>query len=226
VGCSLVAADIYRLLNKKWFFDQEIQLVIDVGANEGQFIRTSLALMPQTPIFAFEPNPDSLQKLHDAKWGKDLVEIFPFALGSKSEMLPLNISHFSPASSLLKSSKTQLAEFSYTFTDKVVDVKVERLDVIINPTQERILLKIDVQGFELEVLKGATNLFDRVSVVLCEANLTDLYDKQCEFEEITSFLYQNGFQLIDIGQPIRSNANEEILYVDLAFVRTLKNILV
>ncbi|MFM6472585.1 MAG: hypothetical protein ACKPGH_03615, partial [Dolichospermum sp.] len=53
------SADIYQLLNKKWFPKTDIKLVIDVGANEGQFIKTALALMPETKILAFEPNPVS-----------------------------------------------------------------------------------------------------------------------------------------------------------------------
>lgn len=97
-GC----ADIYKLINKKWFSKTDIKIVIDVGANDGQFIRTSLALMPQAKILAFEPNPDSVQKLENGDWDVSKVKIFPFALGNISDDLPLNISCFSPASSLLK----------------------------------------------------------------------------------------------------------------------------
>lgn len=218
-GC----ADIYQLLNKKWFPKTDIKLVIDVGANEGQFIRTSLALMPDTKILAFEPNPESVLKLQQANWNAMQVQIFNLALGSCQDYLPLNVAEFSPASSLLKNSQQLNQEFPNLLTDKVISVEIDRLDNILKKLDiplfdKSLLLKIDVQGFELEVLKGATELFKKISVILCEVNLASLYEEQCSFNEIIFFLYQNNFRLIDIGQAIRSRSNEEILYMDLAFI--------
>jgi FkbM family methyltransferase len=217
------SADIYQLLNKKWFPKTEIKLVIDIGANEGQFIRTSLALMPHTKILAFEPNPESVQKLQEANWDAIQVQIFTLALGSCQDYLPLNVAKFSPASSLLKNTQTNLQEFPSVLTEKVINVEIDRLDNIfkkldISLCNKSLLLKIDVQGFELEVLKGATELFEKIAVIVCEVNLTSFYEQQCSLNEIIFFLYHNNFRLIDIGQPIRSRVNEEILYVDLAFI--------
>jgi FkbM family methyltransferase len=223
-GC----ADIYKLINKKWFPKTDIKIVIDVGANDGQFIRTSLALMPQAKILAFEPNPDSVQKLENGDWDTSNVKILPFALGDVSGNLPLNISCFSPASSLLKTSQSLATEFPEALTETIVIVKIERLDSVIEKLKldtdlstihcHHMLLKIDVQGFELEVLKGATKLFDRIAVIICEVNLAQLYEDQCAFDTIVNFLYKNGFRLIDIGESVRSRNNEEVLYVDLAFI--------
>ena len=217
------SADIYQLMNKKWFPKTDIKLVIDIGANEGQFIRTSFALMPDTKILAFEPNPVSVQKLQEANWDAIQVQIFTLALGSSQDYLPLNVAEFSPASSLLKNSQQLNQEFPNLLTEKVIKVEIDRLDNIIHKLNlalcdKSLLLKIDVQGFELEVLKGATELFDKIAVIVCEVNLASLYEQQCSFNEIIFFLYQNNFRLIDIGQPIRSRVNEEILYVDLAFI--------
>ncbi|MFM6529202.1 MAG: FkbM family methyltransferase, partial [Dolichospermum sp.] len=215
------SADIYQLLNKKWFPKTDIKLVIDVGANEGQFIKTALALMPETKILAFEPNPVSVENLQAANWDKTQVQIFTLALGSCQDFLPLNIADFSPASSLLKNSQQLNQEFPNLFTEKVIKVEINRLDSIIQQLNidlydKSLLLKIDVQGFELEVLKGATELFTKISVIVCEVNLAFLYERQCSINEIIGFLYQNHFRLVDVGQPIRSRSNEEILYVDLA----------
>ncbi|MFM6248881.1 MAG: FkbM family methyltransferase, partial [Dolichospermum sp.] len=107
--------------------------------------------------------------------------------------------------------------------EKVIKVEINRLDSIIQQLNidlydKSLLLKIDVQGFELEVLKGATELFTKISVIVCEVNLAFLYERQCSINEIIGFLYQNHFRLVDVGQPIRSRSNEEILYVDLAFI--------
>jgi hypothetical protein len=81
-GC----ADIYRLLNKNWFPKEKIHLVLDVGANEGQFINTSLALMPDVPIYSFEPNPNLTNKLQ-SKYSSLNVKIFPIAIGEYQQKL-------------------------------------------------------------------------------------------------------------------------------------------
>jgi FkbM family methyltransferase len=217
-GC----ADLYRLLNQDWFPQNKIQLVLDVGANEGQFIRTSLALMPKVPIYAFEPNPASVQKLQMSNWDGEKVKIFSVALGTKVGTLPLNISKFSPASSLLQPSSNLSSEFPETEIEATVDVKIERLDTLIQDIgveQGYLLLKIDVQGFELEVLEGAIGILDQVAVIVCEVNIATLYEKQCSFESIVAFLRHYQYNLIDIGNPIRSHITHELMYLDLAFIK-------
>jgi FkbM family methyltransferase len=215
-GCG----DLYRLLNKNWFHRNKIQLVLDVGANEGQFIKTSLALMPKVPVYAFEPNPNLVQKLQKSHKDTEKVKIFPVALGSKPGTLPLNISNFSPASSFLNPSSQVISEFPETKIENTIEVKVERLDTLIQNTnikQDSCLLKIDVQGFELEVLKGATTTFALIDVIVCEVNLAHLYDGQSTLESLVSFLKQYNYQLVDINLPVYSRSTHEILYVDLAF---------
>lgn len=177
--------------------------------------------MPGIPIYTFEPNPSAVQTLKSHNWGQEKVTIFPIALGSQKATLPLNISRFSPASSLLRNSQKLAAEFPEVITEKTVDVNVERLDTIFRDldTQEsNLLLKIDVQGFEMDVLKGSTGIFDRIIAIICEVNLASLYEQQCTLESILTFLQSNNYQLIDIGNPVRSHATEEALYLDLAFI--------
>ncbi|PSR17669.1 FkbM family methyltransferase [filamentous cyanobacterium CCP3] len=215
-GC----ADIYRLLNKEWFPKDKVRLVLDVGANEGQFINTSLALMPDIPIYAFEPNPNLIERLH--KRYDDLnVKILPFALGEKPRKALLNVSKFSPSSSFLKGDSQLSAEFPEIIFEEVAEVEIKRLDsLVLDDIELRdLLLKIDVQGFELDVLRGAVGVLDRILVIVCEANFACLYENQCAFEEIILFLRAHNFYLIDIGSPIRSRHSQEVLYLDLAFIK-------
>lgn len=217
-GC----AELYRLLNKTWFPSDKIQLVLDVGANEGQFIKTSLTLLPGVPVYAFEPNPDAMQILKNCDWNGEAVTLFPIALGSQQETLILNVSKFSPATSLLQNSTQLTSEFPETSTEKTINVDVERLDNVIQTlgtSVDNLLLKIDVQGFELEVLKGAVGAFKQILVIVCEVNLALLYEQQCTLDSILAFLQNHDYQLVDISNPVRSRTTEEALYVDLAFIR-------
>jgi FkbM family methyltransferase len=217
-GCG----NLYRLLNNDWFPRQEIRTVLDVGANEGQFIKTALALMPDAAIYGFEPNPESVKKLEKTDWGSNKVNILPIACGSKKATLQLNVSKFSPSSSLLKMEQRHLDEFPGTETEKTITVEVERLDhtvASLRAVQSPFLLKIDVQGFEGEVLAGATGIFNETRVIVCEINMASLYENQCTFDSLIAFLSQHHYRLVDMGNPIRSRQTQEILFLDLAFKR-------
>jgi FkbM family methyltransferase len=219
VGCP----DIYKLLNKLWFPKHLITTVIDVGTNEGQFIRTALALMPTVKVYGFEPNPEVVDYLKAFDFNSSKVEIIPIGCGREKNILPMNISKFSPSSSFFPIGQKHLEEFEGTDVQKVIDVQVDRLDTTIkslDKDDESIyLLKIDVQGFEMEVLAGSTNILDKTLVVVCEANIAPLYTNQCSFESILGFMRENGFKLVDMGEPFRSSTSQELLYVDLAFLK-------
>lgn len=212
--------NLYRLLNKSWFLHQDIRTVLDVGSNEGQFIKTALALMPDAFIYGFEPNPQAIQKLETTELNWQKVKILPIAFGSNKTVLPLNISKFSPSSSFLRMNEQHITEFPGTETEQVVGVTVDRLDNIVKSLEAAsgpFLLKIDVQGFEMEVLLGATGIFDEISVIVCELNIAPLYENQYNFESIVAFMHQHHFQLIDISEPVRSKKTQELLYLDIAF---------
>jgi FkbM family methyltransferase len=216
-GCG----ELYKLMNRSWFSKRDIQLVLDVGAHQGLFIETVLALLPDVEIYAFEPHVGCAEQIK-AVYPEAQVKVFPVALGSKSEDRALRISHFSPASSLLASHTRLLQEFPETAVDQVVPVHVKRLDEIEEIVSHRPfkgLLKIDVQGFELEVLQGSVRLFDQIAVIICEANLASLYQEQATLAELITFLESHHYRLLDMTSPIRSPVSQEILYLDLAFIR-------
>jgi hypothetical protein len=100
-----------------------------------------------------------------------------------------------------------------------LQVPIKRLDACVSkPLPRPILLKIDVQGFELEVLKGATDLLPQIDSIYVEASFVELYEGQALHEEIAQFLTAAGFRLegrynthFHQGQPVQA---------DLLFRRT------
>jgi FkbM family methyltransferase len=216
------ARDLYRLLNKPWLLATKIGTVLDVGANEGQFVKVARVLFPQAPILAFEPNPhlkSSLERLLSASGRGALL---PLACGPEEGVLPLYLTKFSPSASLLQPTALQIPDFPAAEVGETIEVTVKRLDDVVRASElasAPYLLKLDVQGFELEVLQGATSILPDVAVILCEVNAESFYTGQAGFEQIYLFLREHGFKLIDIGEPIRARATGEVLYFDVVFLK-------
>ena len=215
--------DIYKLLNKSWFPKDLITTVLDVGTNEGQFIRTIQVLLPEVMIYGFEANPKVFQGLTKESFNTSNVKISGIACGREKSVMLMNISKFSPSSSLLGISQAHVLEFPGTDIKETVDVQVERLDTIVKTfgdnTSEKYFLKIDVQGFEMEVLEGSTGILEETVLILCEANIAPLYSNQCNLESILMFMNKHKFDLIDVGEPFRSKIDQSILYIDLVFIK-------
>jgi hypothetical protein len=79
---------------------------------------------------------------------------------------------------------------------QIVDVPMVRIDGVLN--QEVDILKLDLQGYELEALRGATNLLPRIKTITTEVEFVPLYDGQPLFGDIDCFLRQSGFRLLNL----------------------------
>jgi FkbM family methyltransferase len=216
------ARDLYRLLNKPWLPATRIGTVLDVGANEGQFVKVARVLFPQAPILAFEPNPHLRPALEDLLSASGTGALLPLACGREEGVLPLYLTKFSPSASLLQPTAWHIPDFPAAEIGETVEVTVKRLDDVVLASElarAPYLLKLDVQGFELEVLQGATGILPDVAVILCEVNAEGFYTGQAGFEQIYLFLREHGFKLVDIGEPIRARGTGEVLYFDVAFLK-------
>lgn len=217
------ARDLYRLLNKPWLRPESIATVLDVGANEGQFIKVARVLFPKASILAFEPIPRLTRSLQALLSERGNGAVFPIACGRESAMMPLHLARHSFATSLLQPTALRVPYFPSLESEETIEVKVERLDHAVRASplaRAPYLLKIDVQGFEWEVLQGSIDILPDVSVILCEVNAVAFYAGQAAFEQIYGFLYQHNFRLVDIGEPIRARPTGEVLYFDVAFLKT------
>jgi FkbM family methyltransferase len=216
------ARDLYRLLNKPWLPATSIGTVLDVGANEGQFVKVARVLFPQASILAFEPNPHLRTALEGLFTASGSGAVLPLACGRESGVLPLYLTKFSPSASLLQPTEVRIPDYPAAEIGETVQVKVERLDDVVRANawaRAPYLLKLDVQGFELEVLQGATGILPEIAVIVCEVNAEDFYAGQAGFEQIYLCLREHGFKLVDIGEPIRARATGEVLYFDVAFLK-------
>jgi FkbM family methyltransferase len=194
-----------------------INCVLDVGANEGQFATRLRRLGFQGWIISFEPHPEAferLQKNHgkDRRWRG-----YPFALGSVHETRQFYLHTNSSLSSFLRP-----LEEGATHT-AAADIEVQPLSAILdglvaNIREPRIMLKMDTQGWDLEVLKGASSLLPRVDALLSELSVQPLYEGMTPFDVALGFYRDLGFTLYDIT-PINHRADGTVIECDCLLVR-------
>jgi FkbM family methyltransferase len=185
--------------------------IVDVGANRGQFALFSIEYFPDARIICFEPIPDATATFRRIFSGYHNVIIHQFAIGSEPAEARLHVTAADDSSSMLSISQRQRDAFG-TYEQTTIMVPVHRLDetipesAIVAPA----LLKIDVQGYELEVLRGCGALLTRFDVVYVEASYVELYREQHLADDILEFLFMAGFTLCGVfnqavyqGRPLQ-----------------------
>jgi len=200
-----------------------VDLVLDVGANKGQFGVELRSIGYRNRIVSFEP----LSKEHEAltaKAHKDpLWEVYDRgAIGSEDGSVVINVSANSVSSSILPISAAHVdaAEQSEYMSQETVPVR--RLDSISQffvCRSNNVFIKIDTQGFEREVLSGAETLLQNVSGVLCELSIQTLYDGQPNWQDMMQFFVNAGFELWAIQTGFTNPDNGRTLQFDGIFVR-------
>lgn len=210
----LAASEHHAVIN--FGFD----VVVDVGANRGQFAGAVRSLSPQTGIYSFEPLPEAFAVLSKGLGGEANVSCFEFALGESSSRARINISGKDDSSSLLPISSLQNALYPGTASVGSLDISVRRLDEVLVAAnlQGRSLLKIDTQGFELSVLKGCGELLREFSFIYCECSFVELYGGQALAGEVIGFLSDQGFDLLGVYNPA-FDAQGRSVQSDLLFKR-------
>jgi FkbM family methyltransferase len=193
--------------------------LIDVGANRGQFSLLTRMEHPAVSIVAFEPIPHEAAK-YRAIFGADpRVTLKLHALGSEAGTANLHLSAQADSSSLLPISDLQQSTFPGTNEVGTLTVKIERLDDVREAWEgtTEALLKIDVQGFELEVLKGAKEALKHCRFVYAECSELPLYTGQALYHEVDAFLRTQGFaKRLAANQQIR---NGKLIQADYLFER-------
>lgn len=164
--------------------------VIDVGANNGQFAHFASRQWPHATLHCFEPQPAPRAKIAQLLGGR--VTLHACALGSAEGMADLHLASRSDSSSLLPLGDVQKQLFSMEQVG-TLRVPVKRLDAVIVSPARPALLKIDVQGFEYEVLDGARALLPHIDAVYVEASFVELYAGQRLAPEVETLLLDSGF---------------------------------
>jgi FkbM family methyltransferase len=194
--------------------------VIDVGANRGQFALLARSLFPLAPIQAFEPLQAAAERFERLFADDPLTRLTRCAIGAATGPATMFVSERPDNSSLLPIGEAQVRFAPGTQRARDEVVTVERLDDVVTLADlvAPVLLKLDVQGGELAVLRGAEVTLARCDMVLAEVSFEELYAGQPLAGEIVGFLHAQGFEIIGAGHAGR-DAQGRCLQIDLLFGR-------
>lgn len=189
-----------RIINFLKNFD--VKYFIDVGAHKGEFLSYLLKLKHKK-IYCFEPQKNVFQILAKKFNDNKKVELYNLGLAEKSSNKIFFVNKLTSTSTFSKSKNTFFAKLkkfilrsNNFFTEKYL-VKTKKLDEIFkNKKISDVFLKVDVEGFELNVLKGAKNLVSKkTKFILVEKHFFQLYENKTT-NDVHLFLKKNNFKLI------------------------------
>lgn len=201
-----------------------IDLVLDVGANKGQFASEIRQCGYTGRIVSFEPLSQAHTELQKSNEGDSLWDIYPCcALGDYIGEVEINIAGNSESSSILpmlESHRSAAPESAYQGKE-IVPIKT--LDAVAGPylkDARSAFLKIDTQGFEWRVLDGARDTLPHIKGILVELSLVPLYEGQHLWREIIDRLEAEGFTLWAFWPVFSDHVSGRTLQVDGVFYRT------
>ncbi|MFA5804210.1 MAG: FkbM family methyltransferase [Melioribacteraceae bacterium] len=200
--------------------DYNIKTIIDIGANIGQFSLAANHFFPNAMIYSFEPLPFEFARLSKNTNRRENIKKFNLALGNQCGTIDFYKNDYSLASSVLPISKQQKEFLPVTASQKRIKVSIERLSKIFPCLDVKgpVLLKLDVQGFEKEVLLGAVEILPQIDYLLFETSFIPMYEREPLFDEMHAFVKNLGFQFI---APLNFLRREDftILQMDVLYKR-------
>jgi len=195
--------------------------IIDVGANMGQFAVAAAKGYPAAVIHSFEPGPGAADVLRKCVSSLSGVIVYQTALGEKTGSANLIINQNSFSSSILPLGQAHLAAFPSAKEIGSVAVEVSTLDDIFYNKEliSPVLLKLDVQGYERQVIQGAARFLKKVDYVLVETSFLPLYVGEATFSEIFRMLSDAGFSFVRPVGWLANPRSGELLQMDALFLR-------
>lgn len=213
-----------KLARMKKLFDMfGISAVFDVGANRGQFAKfvrneigftgTLVSIEPLRSAF------DDLRKsaAHDPQW-----RVLNFALGENNHTEIIHVSKNSESSSILPMLPSHLhaaPESKYVGEEQIEVKSLDSIFEALCSSKDIVYLKIDTQGYERNVLKGAENSLQRIDTIQLEMSLVPLYEGEVLFNEMYQFLNKRRYDLVSIDPVYFGKAPSQVLQVDGVFHR-------
>ncbi len=211
------------LLIRKCMDITGVDLILDIGANQGQFAIALFSSGYKGKISSYEPLKDTFQALKKNARKYSKWSVYNFGVGSKEGTAELYVSSNTFSSSLLEVTDESISAAPESRISRKEVIQLTTLKKIIaeNPLSgNKVYLKLDVQGFELEVLKGAEEIPGSIAVIQAELSTLPLYKGAPDYLEVIEFLRKAGFELYSLIPEFRNPSNGRLLQFDGIFIRS------
>jgi FkbM family methyltransferase len=208
---------------RKMIRDYRIDAVIDVGANVGAFGALVRSIGFDGDIFSIEPVAKAFDELLKATARDERWRAYPIGLGSEAGKSLINVTEISDLSSILPPNDLGREIWKGMNITHREEIELSTLDQFIDrhlaPDIKRIFLKMDTQGYDLQVFAGARGSLGRIACVLSELSLAPIYHGMPDYLEALATYKRGGFSVSGI-YPILRSANLSLIEVDCVLVNT------
>jgi FkbM family methyltransferase len=200
-----------------------INTVFDIGANDGRLAQEISRILPSSKIYCFEPLAAQFNELEKKSAKTGQIVAFNVALGEFNGEGQINQNEFSPSSSFFE--PTELAQSLYPFTSKYTptSTKVFRLDDFVLKKSlaivPNVMVKIDVQGYEDRVIRGATRVLSTAVIAVVEVCYVRLYSNQQLFDGIYALLRELGLVYAGSMNYVKNPSTGLPVFSDGIFIR-------
>jgi FkbM family methyltransferase len=202
--------------------EHDINVVLDVGANTGQYGMRSRIDGYQGKIISFEPLASAFAELCRKAKQDSLWLTSRSALGDYDGKTVINVSKKSVFSSILERSSLLAKNHPDSDYLEKEQITIAKLDTIFQEycqPEDNIFLKIDTQGYEKNVLAGASNSLDKITGLQLEVSLKErLYQGELLMQDVIDFLAKKGFTLVSL-EPLHGMLKSDLLQADALFFR-------
>jgi FkbM family methyltransferase len=199
-----------------------VDTVLDVGANYGHYAAGLRAQGFAGRIVSFEPVAAAFAGLSQRASSDPNWQCYELALGDEDAERTIHVSADTTSSSLLTPAEAYTEaspRLSFVREETVPTATLDGLRGRLFDAGDSLFLKLDVQGFELEVLKGAERTLGQAVGLECELSLALVYEGQALFSDVISHLADRGFQLRALDPVFLHAVTGELLQLDGLFTR-------
>tara|TARA_B100000575_G_scaffold285259_1_gene280322 strand:+ start:267 stop:989 length:723 start_codon:yes stop_codon:yes gene_type:complete len=233
---SITSVFGYKFKKTRWLYEKNLNLIkslnnnninsiIDVGANNGQFAEEIFKNGFNGYVLSFEPLKIEHSNLLDKKikmkkYNWEIAE--RCGLGASEKKLEINISGMRQSSSILNISEIHTSLYPKSANIDKEKISIFPLDNFYNKItnmKKNILVKIDTQGYELEILKGAKKTLDYINAIYVEVSLVELYKNQPLFDEILDYVKKAGFSVWSVDQAVGNKETGQTYQLDILFTK-------